>query len=113
MFLSCGADVQLTLQDVVDDGLTQVVDNMAVPVLQGQSDEQRGWGGGSSITVQTQHSPSESLGGSQGTSATDQVSEAEAEALVPPWQQRRPHCVDQTVSCTFSPHLGGCRLHIE
>lgn len=35
--LSRGVDVQLTLQDVVDDGLTQVVHNMAVAVLQRQS----------------------------------------------------------------------------
>lgn len=35
--LSRGVDVQLTLQDVVDDGLTQVVHNMAVTVLQRQS----------------------------------------------------------------------------
>lgn len=33
MFLSCGTDVQLTLQDVVDDRLAQVVDDMAVTVL--------------------------------------------------------------------------------
>lgn len=36
--LAGGVDVQLTLQDVVDDGLTQVVHNMAVTVLQGQSE---------------------------------------------------------------------------
>lgn len=35
--LSRGVDVQLTLQDVVDDGLTQVVHNMAVAMLQRQS----------------------------------------------------------------------------
>lgn len=35
--LSRGVDVQLTLQDVVDDGLTQVVHDMAVAVLQRQS----------------------------------------------------------------------------
>lgn len=39
--LACGADVQLTLEDVVDDRLTQVVHDVAVPVLQGQSDQQR------------------------------------------------------------------------
>ncbi|KAA8589204.1 hypothetical protein FQN60_010549, partial [Etheostoma spectabile] len=33
-----GVDVQLTLQDVVYDGLTQVVHHMAVSVLQGQSE---------------------------------------------------------------------------
>lgn len=54
MFLSCGTDVQLTLQDVVDDGLTQVINDMAVPVLQGQSDEQRGWGGG--VIIQNSNS---------------------------------------------------------
>lgn len=37
LLLTRGVDVQLTLQDVVDDGLTQVVDNMAVAMLQGQS----------------------------------------------------------------------------
>lgn len=37
-FLPRGVDVQLTLQDVVDDRLTQVIHNMAVTVLQGQSD---------------------------------------------------------------------------
>lgn len=42
--LSRGVDVQLTLQDVVDDGLTQVVHNVAVTVLQGQSD-----GGGGAL----------------------------------------------------------------
>lgn len=35
--LSRGVDVQLTLQDVVNDGLTQVVHNMAVAMLQRQS----------------------------------------------------------------------------
>lgn len=38
LVLSRSVDVQLTLQDVVDDGLSQVVHNMAVTVLQGQSD---------------------------------------------------------------------------
>lgn len=44
LVLSRGVDVQLTLQDVVDDGLSQVVHNMAVTVLQGQSD-----GGGANM----------------------------------------------------------------
>lgn len=34
--LAGGGDVQLTLEDVVDDGLGQVVHDVAVPVLQGQ-----------------------------------------------------------------------------
>lgn len=37
LVLSRGGDVELSLQDVVDDGLTQVVDDMAVAVLQSQS----------------------------------------------------------------------------
>lgn len=39
LLLSCGADVQLTLQDVVDDRLAQVVHDVAVAVLQGQPGE--------------------------------------------------------------------------
>lgn len=39
--LACGADVQLTLEDVVDDRLTQVVHDVAVAVLEGQSEQQR------------------------------------------------------------------------
>lgn len=39
--LARGADVQLTLEDVVDDRLAQVVDHVAVPVLEGQSEQQR------------------------------------------------------------------------
>ena len=38
--LSRGVDVQLTLQDVVDDRLTQVVHDVTVTVLQGQSEEE-------------------------------------------------------------------------
>lgn len=34
--LARGVDVQLTLEDVVDDWLRQVIHNMAVPMLQGQ-----------------------------------------------------------------------------
>lgn len=50
--LSRGVDVQLTLQDVVDDRLTQVVHDVTVTVLQGQSedeDEERQW---SSLNIQ-------------------------------------------------------------
>ena len=36
--LSGGVDVELALQDVVDDGLIQVIHNMAVSVLKGQSE---------------------------------------------------------------------------
>lgn len=39
--LARGADVQLTLEDVVDDRLAQVVDHVAVAVLEGQSEQQR------------------------------------------------------------------------
>lgn len=34
--LARGVDVQLALEDVVDDGLRQVVHHVAVPMLQGQ-----------------------------------------------------------------------------
>lgn len=37
-FLSRCIDVELTLQDVVDDWLVQVVHHMAVTMLQGQSE---------------------------------------------------------------------------
>lgn len=34
--LARGVDVQLALENVVDDGLGQVIHDMAIPVLQGQ-----------------------------------------------------------------------------
>lgn len=34
--LARGIDVQLTLEDVVDDRLGQVIHNVAIPMLQGQ-----------------------------------------------------------------------------
>lgn len=46
--LSRGVDVQLALQDVVDDGLAQVVHHVSVSVLQGQS---RGGGRGSDFIL--------------------------------------------------------------
>lgn len=38
--LARGVDVQLTLEDVVDDWLGQVIHDMAVPMLQGQPVEE-------------------------------------------------------------------------
>ena len=38
--LARGVDVQLTLEDVIDDWLGQVIHNMAVPMLQGQPVEE-------------------------------------------------------------------------
>lgn len=36
VLLARGVDVELTLEDVVDDWLGQVIHDMAVPMLQGQ-----------------------------------------------------------------------------
>lgn len=38
--LARGIDVQLTLEDVVDDRLGQVIHNVAIPMLQGQPVEE-------------------------------------------------------------------------